>query len=93
MGPPQTLVSPALSPTGGGARPSAAPYGGGVGGALLVGGPGPARGVSRVTGPSSPPRAHRLGLPTPGVADTCVAACVGAGAAAAVGSAGGSTSG
>ena len=58
---------------------------------LWFGGPGPPGGVSRVTGPSPPPRADRLGRR--GAAVTCIAACVGAGGAAAVGSAGGRASG
>ena len=86
-GPPLAPVAPVLSATGGGARPSAAPYGGGV----WVGGPDPAGGASRGSVPSPPPRAHRLGRRGPAV--TCVVVCVGAGAAAVAGSAGGSASG
>ena len=86
-GPPLALVAPVLPPTGGGARPSAALYGGGVvgRGARLRRG-----GASRGTTPFPPPRAHRLGQR--GAAVTCVFACGGAGAAAVVDSAGGSTS-
>ena len=60
--------------------------GGGVGrGARLR------RGGPRGTVPLPSPRAHRLGRR--GAAVTCVVACVGAGSAALVGSAGGSASG
>ena len=84
-GPPLTLVAPVLSPTGGGARPCAAPYEWGV----SVGGPGSAWGGRPAVDP--PPHAHCLGRR--GAAITCVVACVRAGAAAVAGSAGGSASG
>ena len=80
---PLALVAPALPPTGGGARPSVALYrGGGAGrGARLCRGGVPAA--------LSPPQS-----PAPAVwAVTCVAACVGVGAAAVAGFAGGSASG
>ena len=43
-GPPPALIALAISPTGGGARPSAVSYGGGLGVALRAGGPSPAGG-------------------------------------------------
>ena len=60
-------------------------------GGVWVGGPGSAGGASRGTVPSPSPRAHRLGRQ--GAAVTCAVVCVGAGAAAVAGSAGGSASG
>ena len=87
-GPRLALFAPVLPPTGGGARPSVALYGGGgmCQGAWLRPG-----GASRGTVPIPPPRACCLG--GQGAAVTCVVACVGAGAAAMAGSAGGSASG
>ena len=87
-GPPLALVAPVPPPTGGGARPSVALYGGGNVGrrARLHQG-----GACRGTVPPLPPRAYRPGRW--GAAVTCVVACVGAAAAAVAGSAGGSASG
>ena len=79
--------APVLPPTGGGARPSAALYGGGV----WVGGPGSAGGGVPRYCHLPPPHAHRLGRW--GAAVTAIVACVVAGAAAVAGSAGGSASG
>ena len=87
-GPPLALGAPVLPPAGGGARPSAALYGGGGCGS---GGPAPLGAASRVTVPCPPPRAHRLGRW--GAAVTAVICCAGAGAAAVACSAGGSASG
>ena len=80
---PPALVVSALPPTGGGARPSVAPYcGGGAGrGARL-------RRGGRPTALSPP---HSLAPVVRAV--TCAAACVGAGAVAVAGFAGGSASG
>ena len=89
-GPPSVLVAPALSPTGGGARPAAASYSGGLGVALRVGGGGALGGRPAALSPLHPlaliaqSSGARL-LP-------CVVSCVAAGAAAAAGSAGGSAS-
>ena len=82
------LSAPVLTPTRGGARPSAALQGGGgVGrGAQLRLGGHPA-----ALSPISPPRAHHLGRW--GAAVTAIAACAGAGAAAVPDSAGGIASG
>ena len=74
-----------------GLRGPAAPYGGGAWECALGRGARPCWRVSRGTGPSPSPCAPHLGRR--GAAVTYVAACRGAEAAAAVGSAGGSASG
>ena len=83
-GPPLALVAPALPPMGDGARPFVALYrGGGVGRRARL------RQGGRPAALSPPPHS-----PAPAVwAVTCVTACVGVGAAAVAGFAGGSASG
>ena len=80
---PPALVVSALPPTGGGARPSVTPYcGGGVGRVARL---------RRGGRPTALPPPHSLAAVIWAI--TCAAACVGAGAVAVAGYAGGSASG